>query len=144
MWRFTIALAVGLVALGAASPVWADDVDGDGVDDAIDVCNNTPAGTLVDAEGRPVGDVDQDCDNDLEDIALSQHGFTGPLAPRPAADGLPAHGHFHVLLGRKSGQQIVQLKDKPRQFAAQPSQGLFVKSAQVPSRNRYRPAICRI
>ena len=31
-----LALAVGLVLLGAAAPVWADDVDGDGVDDAID------------------------------------------------------------------------------------------------------------
>ncbi|MGB2985088.1 MAG: hypothetical protein WBE26_04325, partial [Phycisphaerae bacterium] len=74
-------VASGAVALASLSPVWASDVDGDGVDDAIDVCDNTPAGTLVDAEGRPVGDIDEDCDNDLADHALSQQGFTGPLAP---------------------------------------------------------------
>ncbi len=74
------ALAVGLVLLGAAAPAWAGDVDGDGVDDPMDVCNNTPPGTAVDAVGRPLGDVDLDCDTDLEDHGLSQQGFTGPLA----------------------------------------------------------------
>jgi len=78
-----IALAVELVLLGAASPVWAVDVDGDAVDDAIDVCHNTPLGTAVDAAGRPKGDVDQDCDTDLYDFALFQQGMTGPLAPLP-------------------------------------------------------------
>ena len=73
-------LAVGLVLLGAAAPAWAGDVDGDGVDDPMDVCNNTPPGTAVDAVGRPLGDVDLDCDTDLEDYGLSQQGFTGPLA----------------------------------------------------------------
>ena len=72
--------AAGFAVFGAASPVRADDVDGDGVDDLYDVCDNTPPGTAVDAEGRPLGDIDLDCDNDLEDYALSQQGFTGPLA----------------------------------------------------------------
>jgi formylglycine-generating enzyme required for sulfatase activity len=57
-------------------------MDGDGVDDSLDVCNNTPADTAVDAEGRPFGDTDQDCDTDLEDYALFQEGFTGPLPPQ--------------------------------------------------------------
>ena len=74
-----LGLVTGLVLLGASSPVWAVDSDGDGVDDAIDVCNNTPPGTAVDAEGRPLGDIDLDCDDDLEDYALFQQGFTGPL-----------------------------------------------------------------
>ena len=74
-------LAIGLVLCGAGAPVWADDVDGDGVDDALDVCNNTPLGTAVDAEGRPLGDIDKDCDTDLDDFALFQQGMTGPLAP---------------------------------------------------------------
>ena len=74
-----LGLATGLVLLGSASPVWAGDSDGDGVDDVIDVCDNTPPGAAVDAEGRPLGDVDQDCDNDLHDYDLSQQGFTGPL-----------------------------------------------------------------
>ncbi|MHC4695316.1 MAG: hypothetical protein ACYTFA_01085, partial [Planctomycetota bacterium] len=74
-----LALVTGLVLFGGSSPVWAIDTDGDGVDDAIDVCDNTPTGIAIDDEGRPLGDVDQDCDNDLEDFALSQQGFTGPL-----------------------------------------------------------------
>ena len=82
-----------------ASLAWADDADRDGVNDAIDVCNNTPAGTAVDGEGRPLGDVDQDCDTDLEDYSLFrdfdtvledyylfQQGFTGPLAPPVVID----------------------------------------------------------
>ncbi|UCG17062.1 MAG: hypothetical protein JSV19_03330, partial [Phycisphaerales bacterium] len=83
------ALTGGLVLFGAAPTVWADDADGDGVDDAIDVCNNTPAGTTVDAQGRPLGDVDLDCDTDLEDYALFQQGFTGPLAPAIVIDTVP-------------------------------------------------------
>ena len=75
-----LALVTGLVLFGATTPVWAVDSDGDGVDDAVDVCNNTPPGTAVDAEGRPLGDIDLDCDTDLEDYSLFQQGFTGPLA----------------------------------------------------------------
>ena len=74
-----LALAAGLVLCGGTAPAWAGDVDGDGVDDAIDVCNNTPAGTAVDAEGRPLGDIDRDCETDLEDFALFHQGFTGPI-----------------------------------------------------------------
>ncbi len=55
------------------------DSDGDGVDDPDDVCCNTPPGVLVDAQGRPVGDLDLDCDTDLNDAALFNQGFTGPL-----------------------------------------------------------------
>jgi formylglycine-generating enzyme required for sulfatase activity len=76
-----LALAVGFGLVGAPAPAWASDVDGDGVDDAVDVCSNTPAGTAVDAEGRPLGDIDQDCDTDLDDFALFQQGMTGPLPP---------------------------------------------------------------
>ena len=75
-----LALIIGMGGL-AAAPVRAVDTDGDGVDDAVDVCNNTPAGTAVDAQGRPLGDIDVDCDTDLADYALFQSGFTGPLAP---------------------------------------------------------------
>jgi hypothetical protein len=55
------------------------DVDGDGVPDGVDQCNNTPPATAVDLDGRPLGDVDQDCDTDLVDYALMMSGFTGPL-----------------------------------------------------------------
>jgi hypothetical protein len=55
------------------------DTDGDGVDDIDDVCCNTPDGTAVDVLGRPTGDLDLDCDTDLDDYQLFQRGFTGPL-----------------------------------------------------------------
>ncbi len=75
-----LSLAIGLVLLGVSSPTWAGDVDGDGVVDSVDVCNNTPPNTIVDTTGRPIGDLDYDCDNDLDDYDLYQRGFTGPLA----------------------------------------------------------------
>lgn len=55
------------------------DLDGDGVPNEADVCVHTPLGTAVNSEGRPLGDIDEDCDTDLEDYALFQQGFTGPL-----------------------------------------------------------------
>ncbi len=71
----------GLVGvLMITAPVWGVDTDGDGVDDLVDVCCNTPAGAAVDAQGRPIGDFDGDCDNDLADFSIYLTGFTGPLA----------------------------------------------------------------
>ncbi|MBI4717146.1 MAG: hypothetical protein HY763_05020 [Planctomycetes bacterium] len=67
-----------LLLLPSATPVWADDRDQDGVDDAADVCCGTPPNVAVDAEGRPLGDIDRDCDTDLEDYALLQSGLSGP------------------------------------------------------------------
>ena len=55
------------------------DIDDDGVPNDDDVCDYTPLGTAVDSEGRPLGDIDKDCDTDLADYALFQDGFTGPL-----------------------------------------------------------------
>jgi YVTN family beta-propeller protein len=56
------------------------DSDGDGVDDSIDVCCQTQAGVPVDAEGRPIGDLDQDCDVDLEDHKHFQNSLRGPAS----------------------------------------------------------------
>ena len=77
--RTSLLAAFTLTTLWPATIAIAWDSDGDGVDDSIDVCCNTPFGTPVDEEGRPVGDIDQDCDVDLEDCALLQASFTGPL-----------------------------------------------------------------
>ncbi len=77
----TLILAAGLLPFAAPVPVRAADEDGDGVDDAFDDCFNTPAGVAVDASGRPLGDIDLDCDTDLIDYELFQRGFTGTLAP---------------------------------------------------------------
>ena len=43
------------------------DIDGDGVANGIDVCELTPTGIPVSPQGRPLGDLDDDCDVDLDD-----------------------------------------------------------------------------
>jgi hypothetical protein len=78
----------GIFVLTMCTPlaVWAGSVcdeDGDGVSDDQDVCCGTPLGVAVDETGRPIGDLDGDCDVDLEDWALMQLNFTGPLPPCP-------------------------------------------------------------
>lgn len=92
--------------LCAATVVYAVDSDQDGVDDSIDVCCNTPADLTVDGEGRPIGDLDGDCDVDLDDMALLetaissaqadlsdyasfQLNFTDPLEPSGACCAVP-------------------------------------------------------
>ena len=77
-----------LVFAGWPAAARATDSDGDGVDDSIDVCPNTPPGVAVDTEGRPLADLDGDCDGDLMDYAIFQSGFTGPLGrPEVCNDG---------------------------------------------------------
>lgn len=66
-----------------AAAAIASDVDGDGVDDLLDFCNNTPQDIAVDVDGRPIGDIDLDCDTDNDDYILFQAGFTGPLTEEP-------------------------------------------------------------
>lgn len=46
------------------------DVDGDGVPDDRDICCSTPEGVAVDIDGRPISDLDDDCDVDLDDFFL--------------------------------------------------------------------------
>jgi hypothetical protein len=72
-------LAFVALLLLAPTIVLAIDSDGDGVDDAEDVCNTTPLGIAVDATGRPRADLDEDCDVDLHDAALFQQNMTGPF-----------------------------------------------------------------
>ena len=77
-------LFVGLVLVASgAGRLLAADLDSDGVADGVDVCCNTPVGVAVDVEGRPVGDLDEDCDVDLFDFAILASNLTGPLAPVP-------------------------------------------------------------
>jgi hypothetical protein len=54
------------------------DADDDGVDDGKDVCPTSPAPGGVDGDGRPLGDVDTDCDVDLQDYAIIQANMSGP------------------------------------------------------------------
>ena len=66
------------IAFVAEAP--ADDTDADGVIDPLDECNNTPHGIPVNERGRPIGDLDADCDADLMDFAIFQACVTGPLS----------------------------------------------------------------
>jgi len=63
------------------------DSDGDGVIDANDLCPDTPEGVAVDGDGRPIGDLDLDCDTDAQDYAEFLRGFTGPLLPAGSQAG---------------------------------------------------------
>lgn len=59
------------------------DIDNDGVQNDVDVCDFTRVVAAVDSEGRPLGDIDLDCDTDLDDFKLFQTGFTGATAKLP-------------------------------------------------------------
>ncbi len=54
------------------------DPDADGIMGCDDVCPYTPAPAGTDSEGRPLGDIDKDCDVDLMDHAIMQQNFSGP------------------------------------------------------------------
>ncbi len=54
------------------------DSDDDGVPETSDACPFTPLHAHVDSDGRPLGDIDDNCRTDLKDLALFQQGFTGP------------------------------------------------------------------
>ncbi|MHC4696728.1 MAG: hypothetical protein ACYTFA_08305 [Planctomycetota bacterium] len=60
------------------------DIDDDGVPNEEDVCDYTPmllpAG-LIEPDGSVRGDLDGDCDVDLDDYAITQERFTGPNPP---------------------------------------------------------------
>ena len=79
MLRFLLALL--LIGFMLPSSAVAADVDGDGVEDSLDVCCQTPPNIPVDTSGRPLGDLDLDCDVDSADYKIFQLTFTGPLEP---------------------------------------------------------------
>jgi len=95
--------ALVAVLLAAATTVVGSDVDGDGVDDTLDTCCNTPVGVAVDSSGRPIGDLDRDCDVDLNDLALIFQNVTGPLLPpdigEPCDDNDPCTVDDHIECG---------------------------------------------
>jgi len=64
-----------VVLLTSGSP---PDEDGDGVTDCYDVCPGTVLGAPVDETGRPLADLDGDCDVDLADYAIFAQSFSGP------------------------------------------------------------------
>jgi hypothetical protein len=53
------------------------DVDNDGVPNEEDECDFTPLGASVQSDGTLRGDLDGDCDVDLEDFSILQQDFTG-------------------------------------------------------------------
>jgi len=75
-----------LFAVVFVSPAWAGDADGDGVEDVQDLCCHTPEGVPVDPFGRPIGDLDHDCDVDLRDIAMMLRALHAPGRPDGPCD----------------------------------------------------------
>ena len=53
-----------------------EDGDADGVANVYDACEQTRSGAAVDATGRPLGDLNGDCEVDLRDFAVLQIGMT--------------------------------------------------------------------
>ncbi len=53
------------------------DIDADGVLNKFDPCPFTALGVAVYGDGRSLGDIDLDCDTDLDDYRLLQLGFSG-------------------------------------------------------------------
>ena len=81
-----LSVTLSLLFLSQVASGVGIDSDGDGVDDSIDVCCQTQEGVSVDAEGRPVADIDEDCDVDLEDYQLLQNGLRGPATQNCCED----------------------------------------------------------
>jgi hypothetical protein len=87
LWSAAVVSILAFCCIGA--PVRAADGDGDGVPDGVDVCCQTLAGVTVDAQGRPLGDLDGDCDVDLADYQTFQGNFRGPTSCTPeVCDGV--------------------------------------------------------
>jgi hypothetical protein len=78
-----------------------DDVDGDGIPDSADVCGHTRAGVAVDADGRPHGDTNDNCDLDHRDywrLANCMSGGFGVPSPQQACDTFNADGDLWITL----------------------------------------------
>lgn len=54
------------------------DTDNDGVSDCDDVCPGTVAGAPVHADGRPIADLNEDCNVDMLDFSILSQSFSGP------------------------------------------------------------------
>jgi len=54
------------------------DIDNDGIPNVPDVCDFTPPGVPVNAEGRPRADLNLDCIVDLRDFAIFQNSLFAP------------------------------------------------------------------
>ena len=61
---------------GGTGDLCDPDIDADGVPNKFDPCPFTALGVAVDVDGRSLGDIDLDCDTDLDDYRLFQLGFT--------------------------------------------------------------------
>jgi len=72
------------------------DIDNDGVPNEEDVCDSTPPGVSVQPDGGLLGDLDGDCDCDMEDFVLFSADWTGPQVSGPPG-GAAASGGARAL-----------------------------------------------
>ena len=118
-----------LACLASLWPVFAagSDADRDGVADALDVCPNTPSGIQVTSEGRPVGNLDGDCDVDLEDSRILQISF-------PSLDDLAvlaANMTGPMRCGIPDSQDDIELRYAIRRVASEGATGCLLPASET-------------
>lgn len=124
-----------------ACAAFAADSDLDGVDDAIDVCCATPTNVPVDEAGRPVGDLDLDCDVDLLDAALFWDSYTGPLPfQAPCAGGDDTEDQ--CLLGTHNCDENADCTDTSNGFYCTCREGFSGSGVQCTDINECSQNIC--
>jgi hypothetical protein len=84
------------------------DIDQDGILNSPDMCDHTPRGLRIRADGRPFGDADQDCAVKLTDYRLFQAclkagGPTVPASLRYCEDHFDWNGDDHIDLSDAAG-----------------------------------------
>ncbi len=58
-----------------------DDIDNDGVPNPLDMCDRTPLGIRVDTAGRPLGDIDGNCQTNVRDFRVFLNDYWSRYGP---------------------------------------------------------------
>lgn len=105
--------ALALASFVPAVPAGAYDSPGDGIADSWDRCCGARFAIEVNDEGQPLGELERDCDADLEDYAPFGKSFTGPLPPClpcTVSDDCAIEEYCAKLLGDCDGEGTCTLR----------------------------------